>query len=178
MSGQCSREYSTNKKRLSVILTESLPPPPPPTLGSFVWYAHTRGHRTHANVPCVDRQAGGAVLEGWPWLWASHARSRGGPLPALAMQGPVRAALLTTCIGKDVRGVVTRCCTASLSLCVCVCVVVACQTAPLPHVASPRAGAAVTGWVFRTENMCGPWELQERVLPRKRAGTGHGHERA
>ena len=52
------------------------------------------------------------------------------------------------------------------------------STVPLPRVASPRAGAAVTGWVFRTENMCGPWELQERVLLRKIAGTGHGHERA
>ena len=56
----------------------------PPHVGLLRWYAHTRGLRTRANVPCVDRQAGGAVLDGWPLLWASHARCRGGPLPALA----------------------------------------------------------------------------------------------
>ena len=33
-------------------------------------------------------------------------------------------------------------------------------------------------WVFRTASACGPWELQERVLLRKIAGTGHEHERA
>ena len=40
--------------------------PPPPTLLLLGMRTHpvgTRSHRTHANVPCVDRQAGDGVLD-------------------------------------------------------------------------------------------------------------------
>ena len=49
---------------ISVILTESLPPPPTLLLlGMRTHPVGTRTHRTHANVLCVDRQAGDGVLD-------------------------------------------------------------------------------------------------------------------
>ena len=92
---------------ISVILTESLPPPPPPTLGSFVWYAHTRGLRTPRQC-AVRGQAGGwwdpgglamAVGVARPLPWWAAAGSRAGCLRGPA---PVRPALLAACMDKDV----------------------------------------------------------------------------
>ena len=49
---------------ISVILTQSLPPPPTLLLlGMRTHPVGTRTHRTHANVPCVDGQAGDGVLD-------------------------------------------------------------------------------------------------------------------
>ena len=78
-----------------------------PTLGSSVWYAHTRGLRTPRQC-AVRGQAGGWCGPGWlalavgvarPLPWWAAAGSRAGCLRGPA---PVRPALLAACIGKDV----------------------------------------------------------------------------
>ena len=179
MSGQCSREYSTNKKRamirrcyLNRILAAAAP-----TLGSSVWYAHTRGLRTPRQC-AVRGQAGGWRDPGcWPLLCASHARCRGGPLPALApaaCEGLRRSGQRCWPLAwaKMFRG---GCITLFYDACG--------RVWSLHTDGSIAACRFATGWrcgdwLLRTASVCGPWELQERVLLRKIAGTGHGHERA
>ena len=116
----------------------TLPPPHVAPPGMRTHPVGTRTHRTHANVPCVDRQAGDGVLDvGHCCVRCMSAPVKVPPAPR-ARAACKRRPALTTCICKHVRGAASHFCTTP----VCVSGI---PTVPLPHVASHRAGAAVTG---------------------------------